>query len=108
MSRTVVMLGLLVGFLSLTISGSYSFVCEDATEVTPEQTSDEEETVISTFDAITGSSIQFSFGQESFLIEILPEFNDQEEAVASSQSAILAFDKVLKILFQRIISPNAP
>ncbi|MFY0607814.1 MAG: hypothetical protein JXR10_13940 [Cyclobacteriaceae bacterium] len=111
MSRTAVMLGLLVGFLSLTISGSYTFVSQATAEVNTQQPSDEQskdETVISSFDAITGSTIQFSFGQESFLIEILPELDDQEETKSVSQSSILALDKVLKILFQRIISPNAP
>ena len=105
------MLGLLVGFLSLTVSGAYTFDCLDTTEVDTdgkESKQKSEETVISSFDAITSSSAEFSFNHESFLIEVLPELDDQEDAKSTSQSLILTFDKISKILFQRIISPNAP
>ncbi len=111
MSRSVVILGLLVGFLSLSIGGSYTIETAHIASIDVSKTSEEQpeqEMVISNFDAITTSIGQFSFSHESILLEILPALDDQEETETVAQSTILYSDKVLKILFQRIISPNAP
>ncbi|MFT6881977.1 MAG: hypothetical protein ACI83W_000337 [Marinoscillum sp.] len=111
MSRSVIILGLLVGFLSLSIGGSYTIETADIAITDVSKTSEEQpeqEMMISNFDAITTSIGQFSFSHESILLEILPALDDQEETETIAQSTILYSDKVLKILFQRIISPNAP
>ncbi|MFT7029057.1 MAG: hypothetical protein ACJA2C_000437 [Marinoscillum sp.] len=100
-----------MGFLSLSIGGSYTIETADIAITDVSKTSEEQpeqEMMISNFDAITTSIGQFSFSHESILLEILPALDDQEETETIAQSTILYSDKVLKILFQRIISPNAP
>jgi len=112
MSRTAIMLGLVIGFLSLSLPSYENFEIvsdtADQEESNGEESSNKNETTVSSLNALIGSSLQFSFDHQSFLIHTLPDVEDQVKANSESQSTVLIFDKVLQILFRRLISPNAP
>lgn len=108
--RSVVALGLVVGFLSISLSVPFIPVAEEGETLQVDQSADDDqqsEVVLKAFDAIT-SSVQINLNQEFFLIDVLPELEELSEETGNAQESVLAGNKVLKVLFRRIISPNAP
>lgn len=103
------MLGLIVGFLSLTITSPIVPIADasEYNQTDDKQSSDQEITSITSFDAIT-SSLHLDLSKEIFFIETLPTFEPQKEEEIRTDQLVFSGDKVLKILFRRIISPNAP
>lgn len=63
--------------------------------------------IVKSIDAITYSS-QINVTQQSVLIEELPEDEDEEIVEIEDNFVISNTSKALKILFRRIIAPNAP
>jgi len=107
-----VLLGLSVGFLSITLTAPLLpqvTVDTVADQLNGDQSDDEQKPELSlkAFDAIT-SSVHISFNHDFLLIDILPDLDDQEEETTGHEQTVLPGSKVLKILFRRIISPNAP
>ncbi|MEQ8472794.1 MAG: hypothetical protein RIC35_16500 [Marinoscillum sp.] len=106
MTSTVV-LGLLVGFVSLAVPSINMSTAEVAQSEDDQSNDQRAELSIQAFDAIN-SIAQVSLDHSFFLIDILPEMEEVEDEFDVSQDATTAGSKVLKILFSRIISPNAP
>lgn len=104
---TTLMLGLLVGFTSLAMSTIALPQVEIAQSDDDQGEEKESDLSIKAFDAIT-SSVQVTLDHSFFLIDVLPEMEEFDEDFTESQEALSAGNKVLKILFRRIISPNAP
>ncbi len=105
------MLGLIVGFLAITVTTPITpqLNIEELAQVDNAPTEEEQqpETVLRAFDAIPVTA-HVSLTHEFLLIDILPSFESLEEDITAGEEAVCAGSKVLKILFRRIISPNAP
>ena len=99
----------MVGVTSITVSSSpLPVVVQQEQSNTEDDDSQEEEKVsLKSFDAIT-SSAQVNLEQSVVLIDILPDFEEVKEDFSEVSELFPAPDKVFKILFRRIISPNAP
>lgn len=107
MTSTVV-LGLLVGFASLAVP-SLAFPTVEVAQAEADQAEDNgaDRVSIKAFDAIN-PSVQVSLDHSFFLIDVLPQMEEVEDEFDDNQKAVTAGSKVLKILFSKIISPNAP
>ncbi|WP_421891235.1 hypothetical protein [Marinoscillum sp.] len=105
------MLGLIVGFLAITVTTPIApqLNIEELAQVDNSSTEEEQqpEASLKAFDAIPATA-HTSLTHEFLLIDILPSFESLEEDLATGEEAVCAASKVLKILFRRIISPNAP
>ncbi len=77
----------------------------DQTEDTNDESAPDQ--VIKAIDAINYSS-QIHVSHHSILIEELPEVEEAIEAEIDQNVLVTSASKALKILFRRIISPNAP
>lgn len=109
--RTIVMLGLIVGFLAITVTAPFNptpHVAELA-QADGQTTEDAQqpEVTLKALDAIP-STAHVSLVHEYLLIDILPDLADDEAPAKGKEVSVVAGSKVLKILFRRIISPNAP
>lgn len=107
--KIIVLIGLVVGYLALTtVAPTMKLeLCDKKEQAEKDQQSDEQEEIKS-FEAVH-SNAPFTLEHHYFLLEELPEFAcEDNKAELSEQSISLAGSKVLKILFRRIISPNAP
>ncbi len=109
--RFVVILGLLVGFVSLTLTTpvvpQVQITASESGNNNDQQSDQQPELKVGAFDAIT-SSVHINFHQDFQLNYILPDLDDDSEETSSTDQVILPGSKALKILFRRIISPNAP
>lgn len=104
-------MGVVVGFLALTTSATLSLelaYCDQHEQNATNDDEKENKEVLKAFEAIN-STAQISLHHEYLLIETLPSFvvEEDEEAPADQKMSCVS-GKVLKILFRRIISPNAP
>lgn len=101
-------LGLLIGLFVLTQTVVPS-IQHEKTEQT-EQSSEEENSYqeLKLSDAIPSSSLQINLDFQSFLLEEVTMSDDNEDGRALSELALPSAQKALKVLFRRIISPNAP
>lgn len=119
-TRLILITGVLVGFLALTTSSPVpAYLCdqqEQSTDHSDAESGDEQDAekekdskeVLKSFEAIN-STAQISLVHDALLIETLPAFAvEDDEEVSAERQACVTGRKVLKILFQRIISPNAP
>lgn len=104
---TTLVLGILVGFTSLTMTTLAIPQAEVASADADQADNKGSELSIKAFDAIN-SSVQVTLDHSFFLIDVLPEMEEMDDEFVESQEALTAGSKVLKILFSRIISPNAP
>ncbi|MEM7297201.1 MAG: hypothetical protein AAF391_02920 [Bacteroidota bacterium] len=103
-----VLLGLFIGFVVLaqnTISVQ-SQQHDDAQEQSDEDESEEKQLVLS--QAVPSSTLQVNLDFQSFLLEEVTLDEEGEEQKASVLEWLPSAQKALKILFRRIISPNAP
>lgn len=100
--------GLLLAFVSLLTVAPVPSPATNA-PVAQEQGTDREADAdkLQAFEAIT-SPINFSLTQDFFLIEVLPELKESDQSLPDETQAAPTVSKVLKVLFRRIISPNAP
>ena len=102
------MVGILIGFFAMNAEVYISTTSpSDKTEeksATEEGTSNE---VVKSFEAISSSS-QISFSHEAIVVDELPEISEVEETETDGKRFFPPVSKALKILFRRIISPNAP
>ena len=102
------LLGLFIGFVVLaqnTISVQNQ-QNNDAQEQSEGDQSEEKQLVLS--EAVPSSSLQINLDFQSFLLEEVTLDEEGEEQKASVKEWLPSAQKALKILFQRIISPNAP
>lgn len=101
------MMGLLVGITSITVSSIPLPVASSQEQAENSDENEEADETLKAFDAIT-SSIQVSLEHSFTLIDVLPDMEEVKEGFSEIKEGLPASDKVLKILFRRIISPNAP
>ncbi len=104
--RITLIVGILTGLYTMQLSISTDINLSDQVEV-PSEDESSDEVVIKSIDAINYSS-QINVDHEVFLIE---EISESEESIESSHikdQVVTKSLKVFRILFQRIISPNAP
>ncbi len=102
------LLGLLVGITSITVSSSpLPILVEQDTKGAEQDDSKEAESLVKAFDAIT-TSVQVSLEQAFILIDVLPDLEEAHEEFAETDEKAATPNKVLEILFRRIISTNAP
>lgn len=105
------MTGLAVAMLAVTFTAPVLTVSEQSQSLQADQPAADDDssetTVIKAFDAIT-STIQIHLTQAFLLIEILPDQEVLVQEPGEDQESITAASKVFKVLFRRIISPNAP
>lgn len=59
-------------------------------------------------DVIPTSSLQINLGFQSFLLEEVVLDEQEDEQVSTRDILVQSSQKALKVLFRRIISPNAP
>ena len=69
---------------------------------------DQEEQVVAQNIAIPSSSLQINLDYQSYLLEEVFYQTQDEENANTSDLILPTTQKALKILFRRIISPNAP
>lgn len=105
------MIGVVVGFLALTTSVPLTIElteCDKQEQSTSKEEEKAPKEVLKAFEAIN-STAQINLDHAHLLLETLPSFVDEkDEEVPSEQKSFLAGNKILQILFSRIISPNAP
>ncbi|RED93643.1 hypothetical protein C7460_12453 [Marinoscillum furvescens DSM 4134] len=106
------MIGLAVSVLALSVSTPVQCVLEDdqvvQQDVQDEETPSGRETPsLKAMDAIPATA-QVSLQHEYCLIDILPELEEPQAEPKPKNQFISKANKVFKILFCRIISPNAP
>ncbi|WP_421873592.1 hypothetical protein [Marinoscillum sp.] len=101
------MMGLLVGITSITVSSTPLPIANAQEQAEKGDENEEADVALKAFDAIT-SSIQVSLEHSFTLIDVLPDVEEVKEEFSVIKEGLPASDKVLKILFRRIISPNAP
>ena len=70
------------------------------------ENSSEDQLTIS--EAVTSSGPQINLGFQSFLLEEMTQDEASEDEGALEKQIVSSTQKALKILFRRIISPNAP
>jgi hypothetical protein len=107
--RLVVILGLMVGFVALTLTTPLVPQVQIISSQSGDQDeqSDLPEMAVSAFDAIT-STVHFNLDHGFHLDYILPDLEDDGVESGSTDQVTLPGTKALRILFRRIISPNAP
>lgn len=59
-------------------------------------------------DVIPTSSLQINLGFQSFLLEEVVLDEQEDEQISTRDILVQSSQKALKVLFRRIISPNAP
>ena len=106
----LVIFGVMVGYLSLSTAVDYQVI--DQQDITAEdQSSDEKSPTqesIQSLNVAIPSSAQVNIHFEYLLIDILPGLEVENEEIDTSNEKTGTSQKILKILFQRIIAPNAP
>lgn len=107
MFKLTLLIGLAVGFLAISTSHYPKLSVLMDTEQAAEQSENDEGAVLKAFDAIP-SSAQFTLTHEFLLINILPDLSEEKDEESTCEDTAISGSKILKILFQRIISPNAP
>ncbi|MFT6867647.1 MAG: hypothetical protein ACJA08_002490 [Cyclobacteriaceae bacterium] len=107
--RITLILGILTGFCALSVNNqlSYSFTAPSSTAEDTSENPESSSQVITAIDAISYSS-QINVSLHSILLEELPESEDNIEEELEENVVTFSASKALKILFRRIISPNAP
>ncbi|WP_258099364.1 hypothetical protein [Marinoscillum pacificum] len=102
------LMGLLVGITSITVSSSpLPIAIQQNADTEKSDESKESDVSLKAFDAIT-SSVQVSLEQSFILIDVLPDLEEVKEEYSEVVENFPSPNKALKILFRRIISPNAP
>lgn len=100
-----------MGFLALTTAAPFPkniVQCDQHEQGTSGDDEQGHEETIKAFEAIN-STAQISLNHEYLLLGVLPSFDvEEDEEVSSDQKSFSIGNKALKILFRRIISPNAP
>lgn len=107
------MIGLAVSVLALTVSAPVQCVLGDDQVVQQDLHDDEapaeqESPSLKAMDAAIPATAQVSLQHEFCLIDILPELEEPQAEAEPKNQFISKANKVFKILFCRIISPNAP
>ena len=106
----LVIFGVVVGYLALSTATDYRV--DNQQEVTAEnQAADEDSSSqesIQSLNVAIPSSAQVNLHFEYLLIDILPGLEVENEEVDTSNETNGTSQKILKVLFQRIIAPNAP
>ncbi len=106
--RIVLIFGILVGFYAMNTEVMTGSIHKDAIEEgATDQNTPSDAQVIKAFDAITYSS-QITVTHAVVLLEELPEMELELDLVLKEKVGISNACKALKVLFQLIISPNAP
>lgn len=106
--KIVLVFGILVGFYAMNTEVMTGTIHKDAVEEgTSDQNAPSDTQVIKAFDAITYSS-QINVSHEAVLLEELPEMELEMDLVLKEKLGVSNACKALKVLFQLIISPNAP
>lgn len=59
-------------------------------------------------EAVTTTPLQVNLGFQSYLLEEIGQAKSEKRQVFSLERFLPSFSKALKVLFSRIISPNAP
>lgn len=100
-------MGLLVGITSIAVNNAPLPVVHQDHSCDSNDEHQTNDVSLNAFDAIT-SSIQLNLEQSFILIDILPDLEEVQEEFSEIAKSLPSPNKVLKILFRRIISPNAP
>ncbi len=109
--RGALLFGVIVAFLAISTSTAQlsHYLCDgdkqEQQSTDDEQSEDQE--IVKAFEAIPVTA-QTSLNHEFLLLDILPELEEVDEEIISTETPEFAGSKVLRILFRRIISPNAP
>ena len=101
-------LGLVVGYLSMTSMDAMNQIRQDQTVQT--ETGDQDATedqVLTALDVISAPS-QIHLEHHFALIDVIEDWYDDEEEELRSDQQDFKVWKVLRVLFRKIISPNAP
>ncbi|MEO9474341.1 MAG: hypothetical protein ABJG41_02370 [Cyclobacteriaceae bacterium] len=108
LKQVLVIFGVLVGFCSMTVTDQWATEAPQNVEQAADDDAEPKEGLtIKSLDAITYSS-QISVNLQSILLEELPEAEAEEGDWVEDNFIVSNASKALKILFRRIISPNAP
>ena len=100
--------GLLLGVFVLSQSTVYSLKpTADLDKKEQNQSEDNRQQSVQLADAVPTIPTQINLGNQFFLLEKLPN-EDSEEKDDLVFDAIIPVGKAFRILFQQIISPNAP
>lgn len=109
--RGTLLFGVIVAFLSISTSTTQlsPYVCDgdQQEQESPDDGQSKSQEVVKAFEAIPVAA-QTSLNHEFLLLDILPELEEADEEIISAETPEFAGSKVLRILFRRIISPNAP
>ncbi|XOV93023.1 MAG: hypothetical protein ACFHWX_22845 [Bacteroidota bacterium] len=109
-SILIIILGLIVSIIALeTIPQNAFKILEDQHASQTDDQKSSEDTTISTQSIIAlPLSLEFHIDPELFLLNTIPEPETQDTPNTLFAGIIDKQQKVLKVLFRRIISPNAP
>ncbi len=104
----IIIAGLIVSVIAMETVPVNNFQLSDEKSQADNQ-QDKDETMVATQSVIAlPLSLEFHIDPELFLLNIIPE-NETKDTPNTLFSDILSSQqKVLKVLFRRIISPNAP
>lgn len=103
--RTIVLTGVLVGILAVSTAPHQNLSAHPSEQCAEPDESGE--AVLKAFDAIA-SSTQITLNHEFLLINVLPDLEEEDPTEEKGEEQVLIGSKIFRILFQRIIAPNAP
>ena len=109
-SILIIVVGLIVSIIAMeTVPVNDFQLSDEAVASQPDNQEDQDETTLAAQSVIAlPLSLEFQIDPELFLLNIIPENETEDTSNALFSDVLTTQQKVLKVLFRRIISPNAP